>query len=379
LPNGKRSRPLGRPYPTREAAERAQAAFDAPDVTQPWTWGAIFDRYLTDLFDIAIEEERESYYDITERHIRLHLRPRIGGWVASETTSKQLKDLWRDLLAVPLQPKYVTNIRGTLSAVTNEAISWSVLDRNVVPEAKVPSHGGRRSRRRKSGSPKPTPDVIPYNEIEADGLQKWLVENWPKRSENALALLCCLQTGARRGETFGLRVSGIDFDNCLVTFVEQVVWVKIPLPKRLELRSLKSDGSERTISVSPVLLDELRRHLDRTGRMGDDLVFCHPDGGLRDPDRINVFVRDHLPWETEIGLPRPPQPHLLRHTHASLLLAAGMSPAEVSARIGHSIPTTTLEFYAHSVKAHRDRGALIWDDLLANGLRTPTSHRDLDM
>lgn len=42
--------------------------------------------------------------------------------------------------------------------------------------------------------------------------------------------------------------------------------------------------------------------------------------------------------------------HGLRHTHASLLLFAGVSIASVSRRLGHSSMTTTQETYLHVIQ-----------------------------
>lgn len=40
-------------------------------------------------------------------------------------------------------------------------------------------------------------------------------------------------------------------------------------------------------------------------------------------------------------------PHILRHTHASLLAAAGMSLDAISRRLGHSDSDITKEVYLH--------------------------------
>ena len=44
--------------------------------------------------------------------------------------------------------------------------------------------------------------------------------------------------------------------------------------------------------------------------------------------------------------------HGLRHTSATLLLAAGEPVHVVSARLGHSKVITTLETYAHALPSH---------------------------
>jgi len=46
------------------------------------------------------------------------------------------------------------------------------------------------------------------------------------------------------------------------------------------------------------------------------------------------------------GLPRVTF-HVLRHTHASALIAAGLDVVKISRRLGHADPTVTLRTYAH--------------------------------
>lgn len=63
--------------------------------------------------------------------------------------------------------------------------------------------------------------------------------------------------------------------------------------------------------------------------------------------------------------------HGLRHTSATLLLAAGEAPHVVAARLGHANVMTTLEVYAHALPGHGQRAAERSEGLLygeaANG------------
>lgn len=43
--------------------------------------------------------------------------------------------------------------------------------------------------------------------------------------------------------------------------------------------------------------------------------------------------------------------HDLRHTHATLALAAGVHPKVVSERLGHATVAFTLDVYSHTVPA----------------------------
>ncbi len=59
--------------------------------------------------------------------------------------------------------------------------------------------------------------------------------------------------------------------------------------------------------------------------------------------------------------------HVLRHTHASLLLASGASVREVADRLGHSRASTTLDVYSHSLPGAGRGLADRMDALMAPG------------
>jgi integrase len=57
--------------------------------------------------------------------------------------------------------------------------------------------------------------------------------------------------------------------------------------------------------------------------------------------------------------------HELRHTHATLLLRAGVHPKIVSERLGHADIQTTLNTYSHAVRTLRRGAADLVGELLA--------------
>jgi integrase len=56
--------------------------------------------------------------------------------------------------------------------------------------------------------------------------------------------------------------------------------------------------------------------------------------------------------------------HDLRHTCATLLLAAGVDVKTVAERLGHANPNITLKTYAHVLPAMRQRAAAVLGGLL---------------
>ena len=84
----------------------------------------------------------------------------------------------------------------------------------------------------------------------------------------------------------------------------------------------------------------------------------HDMGGVPDPGsplltRGSGFVSPSAMARTfsaecrRLGLPAGTHFHTLRHTHASLLIAAGVDVRTVAERLGHKGTFTTLKYYAH--------------------------------
>jgi integrase len=82
------------------------------------------------------------------------------------------------------------------------------------------------------------------------------------------------------------------------------------------------------------------------------LVFAHPTTGPRGVPPGHWWYPDHATHRiteliTDSGLPRIRPLQDLRHTHASLLLAAGEPPKVVQERLGHHSPAFTQSTYQH--------------------------------
>jgi integrase len=103
----------------------------------------------------------------------------------------------------------------------------------------------------------------------------------------------------------------------------------------------KSEAGERTIALGPKLAEELWQHRRRTSFAGDDeRVFCHPTkGSPLDHKRFARTLREAL---RTAGVQKAMRPfHDGRHTSITNSAAAGLSPAALMARAGHSDFKTT--------------------------------------
>ena len=91
----------------------------------------------------------------------------------------------------------------------------------------------------------------------------------------------------------------------------------------------------------------------------DDFVFIRPDGSPINPNAITLAFQRIL---RKAGLKRI-RIHDLRHTHATLMLKAGVHPKVVSERLGHASIGITLDIYSHVLPGLQEAAAEKFDSI----------------
>jgi integrase len=155
-------------------------------------------------------------------------------------------------------------------------------------------------------------------------------------------------TGARRGEVLGMRWADLDLDAATASIAQTLIAVH----HEVQFGSPKTAKGSRVISLDPATVAALREHRKRqaaerllvgAGWRDHDLVFCRVEGTPLHPERFSARFVDKARL---LGLPRI-RLHDLRHTWASLALAAGVHPKIVQERLGHANISITLDIYSH--------------------------------
>jgi site-specific recombinase XerD len=100
--------------------------------------------------------------------------------------------------------------------------------------------------------------------------------------------------------------------------------------------------AQREVSVPNFLADELTHTL--AGKEPDDLVFTSSRG--RPMSNRNFRRYTFNPAAEDAGLSGSLNPHELRHTAASLMVASGASVKAVSKSLCHASAAMTLDVYA---------------------------------
>ena len=90
----------------------------------------------------------------------------------------------------------------------------------------------------------------------------------------------------------------------------------------------------------------------------DNLIFCRHNGESIHPDRVTEAFRYTAKKAGLDGM----RFHDLRHTHASLMLAAGVHLKVVSERLGHSGIGITGDLYSHVLPGLQKEAVMKWDE-----------------
>ncbi|MBI3865904.1 MAG: site-specific integrase, partial [Planctomycetia bacterium] len=170
-----------------------------------------------------------------------------------------------------------------------------------------------------------------------------------------------LTGGMRQGELFALKRDDIDLEGGTVTVRRTLVHQKGGFVENAP----KSKAGRRTVTLPEIAVDALRDHYRRLmaeGHAGAEYVFCNERGGPL--WRSNVRRQSLRLILERAGLPGI-RFHDLRHSSATLLLAAGENIKVVSERLGHGDVRITLAAYTHVLPGMDKAAAGRFDTMLA--------------
>lgn len=206
-------------------------------------------------------------------------------------------------------------------------------------------------------------------EIEVEALQEEDVAKLLKALQDAPAKYSvitqlALLTGARRGEICALRWSDIDLDASVISINRTVQNIA---GRGTVFTAPKIKRSRRCIKIGPEcvqLLREYRQHqkaerfkvgsewmrrveIENGKTVDNDLLFTRWNGQPLDPNAVTSWFPGFLAAH---DLPAV-HFHSLRHTNASLLIAAHVPVTTVSGRLGHAKTSTTTDIYAGFIRS----------------------------
>jgi integrase len=163
-----------------------------------------------------------------------------------------------------------------------------------------------------------------------------------------ILILTALFTGMRRGEILGLRWSDINWENGMISVVQQVQDIR---GKGIVFKD-KPKGARRNITAPRFLIAMLKKHKAEQNEIrlmhgadyqDNNLVFPRVDGSPERPSNLSHRFKNLV---DSLGLSGM-RFHDCRHVHATLLLGMDIAAGKVQERLGHKSIKLTIDTYSH--------------------------------
>ncbi len=272
---------------------------------------------------------RERY----EGALRKHILP-TWGHVKLAAVAHADVQAWITTLTATQSPASVRKIHRVFSLVLDMAIKDGRLSRNVAAKVNLPRPVKHERRYLTHAQVNALAQACGY----PAEVSKHRAHDERSTELYRLVVLFLAYTGVRFSEMAALRVSRLDLTTRRAVIAASVT----PAQGRGLVWGSPKTHQRREVPIPRFLIADLARHV--AGKAPDDLVF----GGLRGGEalRVSVFRKPFRIAATAIGIPDL-YPHELRHTAASLAIAAGADIKVVQQMLGHGSATMTLDTYGH--------------------------------
>ncbi|VGV21426.1 tyrosine-type recombinase/integrase [Streptococcus pyogenes] len=291
-------------------------------------------------------------YDATVTRLNRHIMPTLGNMKVDKITASDIQ-----MLINRLSKYYVnyTAVRSVIRKVLQQGVLLGLIDYNSARDIILPRKQPNAKKKVKFIDPSDLKSFLEYLETSQHKRYNLYFD--------AVLYQLLLSTGLRIGEACALEWGDIDLENGTIA-------INKTYNKNLKfLSTAKTQSGNRVISVDKKTLRSLklyqmrqRQLFNEVGARVSEVVFATPTRKY-----FNASVRQSA-LDTrckEAGIERFTF-HAFRHTHASLLLNAGISYKELQYRLGHANISMTLDTYGHLSKDKEKEAVLYYEKAMNN-------------
>lgn len=310
------------------------------------------DIFVADYFELWLTEIKDKVRPNTYRGYKGNMEKHIIPYFRDSKTKLQ------QLCPINLEAYYDSMVKSGLSKS-----SVKHHHQNISKALSDAVHSGLISSNPAFAARPPKPDKFKANFLTPKQLEQLLIVM--KGSVIELPVQLCSIYGFRRSEVLGLKWGSIDFKKRTITISETLQqntggsYTDLP----------KNESSYRTLplteSAYKILKEQKAQQEERAKIMGDhyiksDYVCTWADGRVILPNYLTkqfhkILVNSSLPVVRF---------HDLRHSTASNLCAENVPIVSIADWLGHSSPTTTFNFYAHTNAERQKKVASAIDEMI---------------
>jgi integrase len=324
------------------------------------TLNEYLDKWLESAVSSRVRPNSLHHYKM---RMKFQVRPHLGHYRLEAITPMHVQNLVTKLHQQGLASTTIKKVHAILSSAFKQAVKWRILQSN-------PAEGVEVAREAKNESKKHMRTLTP------EQAAKFLTS---LSGDRYFALfLLAIMGGFRPEEYLGLRWHDINFGKGVVTVRTVLIWKASG--GGWYFGEPKTRRSKRNVPFPQSVMDALLEHKHRqdewkskAGESYNDhgLVFATKSGLPIDQRNLRYSFRRRM--ETA-GLPTDIRLYDLRHSCASLLLAANVHPKVVSERLGHSSINITLDVYSHVLPTMQEAASEKLERILTGG--TQEAHKN---
>lgn len=293
------------------------------------TFSEIMETWLQDKKTSVKHGTWKSY----EWLVHTHINPNLGTVKVTKLKPQHLHDLYHKTLLPKLAVGSIKKVHVIILDALNRAVIWGLVSQNVAQFVSLPQ--GKKKK------------FEVWNEQQ---LKMFLDE--AQKDQYYTAFELAASTGMRQSEILALRRVDVDLPRKMASVRQAYTLAE----RGHDFDDTKNDSSVRSIALFANTVEHLEKHLEKQDRersrnklyKDSGLVIQTSAGtplGPRNLMRHYYRIIDNIQKEVP-DFPRI-RFHDLRHTHATLLLKAGIHPKIVQERLGHSSINVTLDTYSH--------------------------------
>lgn len=298
-----------------------------------------------------LKTHKKNMKESAQRSREYHVK-RFGKYISKIEVRKITKKMYQNVIDQMEADGYSFNTiysaHATAKKIFQQALIWDIIKNSPADAAILPKETVTIEQLEN--------DTISENYLEINELKTFLslVDEKGLPGDDAIFTLLAF-TGMRVGELLALKWSDLNHETKEISITKTIFNID-GKKDEYQLLTPKTKTSIRKITIDDNVVQLLKRHKQMQNQQkmlvrqlwhDEDFIITRDDGHPMSPRFVHYRMKRLEKMIKEKGITKSLHPHLLRHTHTSMLTEAGVDLRAIMGRLGHSDAKTTLSVYTH--------------------------------
>lgn len=309
--------------------------------------------YLNQWLEAAAKPRlRPKSFSDYESLLRLHIRPVLGTKSLMSVEPLDIQKVYHGMMERGLSPRTVHYTHSVLQSAYRQAVRWRLIAHDPCQGVELPR--------------------LQRQEMQALSVEQCrALLKAAKNDEHYAVFALAITTGMRPSEYLALKWSDVDWQRGAISVSRTLQRIN----KEWIFGETKRKRSRRVVKLQHWILELLRAINEQqdagpADSIASDSIFKTASGNPI--NKRNLVTRHFRPILEQARLPKI-RLYDLRHTAATLAVAAGVPVKVVSEQLGHASIAFTLDVYSHVLPHMQDEAAAKVEDLLFGATRCAAS------